>query len=64
MVGGVSELKGLEFGEESMHLGLHHGVGLIGRSEFGGVLCGFGCSFFLVNLEVRHHLIHGGIGVV
>ena len=43
VIGGVSELKDLELGEESLHLGLHCGVGLIGRSKFGGVLCGCGC---------------------
>ena len=64
MIGGGSELKGLDLGEESLHLGLHRGVGLIGGSEFGGVLCDCGCALFLFNLEVRHHLTHDGVGVV
>ena len=50
--------------EESLHLGLHCGVGLIGGSEYGGVLCGCGCTFILVYLEAHHHLIHDGLGVV
>ena len=64
MIGCVSKLKGLYLGEASLHLGLHRGVGLIGGSKFGGVLCGCGCAFVLVELEVRHHLIHDGVGVV
>ena len=63
MIGGVSELKVLDLSEESLHLGLHCGVGLIGGSEFGGVLCGCDCAFVLVNLVARHHLIHDGVGV-
>ena len=42
----------------------HRGVGLIGGSKFGGVLCGCGCVFVLVDLEARHNLIHNGVGVV
>ena len=42
----------------------HRGVGLIGGSEFGGVLCGCGCALVLVDLEARHNLIHDGVGVV
>ena len=64
MIGGVSELKGLDLGEESLHLGLLCGVGLIDGSESGGVLCGCGCAFVLVYLEARHHLIHDDVGVV
>ena len=64
MIGGVSNLKGLDLGDESLHLGLHHDVGLIGGSESSGVLCGCGCAFVLVNLEACHHLIHDGVGVV
>ena len=64
MVGGVSELKGLDLGEESLYLGLHRGVGLIGGSEFGGVLCGCGYAFVLVDFEACHNLIHNGVGVV
>ena len=51
-------------GEESLHMGLHGGVGLIVRSKFGGVLYVCCCAFILVDLEVRHHLIHDGVGVV
>ena len=66
MIGDVSELKGLDLCEESLYLGLHRGVGLVGGSKFGGVLCGCGCvcAFVFVNLEARHHLIHNGVGVV
>ena len=64
IVGGVIELKGLDLGEESLHLGIHRDIGLIDGSKFGGVLCGCGCAFVLVNLEVRHHLIHDDVGVV
>ena len=63
-IGGVIELKGLDLGEESLHLGLHSVVGLIGGSEFGGVLCGCGCAFVLVDLEASHHLIHNGVSVM
>ena len=64
MIGGVSELKGLDMVKESLHLWLHFGVGLIGGSEFSGVLCGCGCALFFVNFEARHHLVHDGVGVV
>ena len=64
MIGGFSELKGMELGEESLHLVLHRGVGMIGGSELGGVLCGCGFAFVLVDLEARHNLIHDGVGVV
>ena len=37
---------------------------MIGRSEFCGVLCGCGCELVFVNLEVRHHLVHNGVGVL
>ena len=36
---------------------------MIGDNEFGGVLCGCGCAFILVDLETRHHLVHDGVGV-
>ena len=64
MIGGVSKLKGMDLGEEILHMGIHRGVGLIGGSKFGGVLCGCGCVFVLVDFEARHHLIHYGIGIV
>ena len=64
LVRGVSKLKGLDLGEESLQLGLHCGIGLIGGSEFGGVLCGCGCAFVLIDSEVRNHLIQDGFGVV
>ena len=64
MLGGVSELKGLYLGEESLYLGLHCGVVLIGEIKYGGVLCGCGCAFVLIYLEARHHLIQYGVGVV
>ena len=66
MIGGVSELKGLDLGEENLHLVLHCGVDMIGGSKFGVVLCGCGCgcAFVLVDLEARNHLIHDGVGVV
>ena len=51
-------------GKESLHLQLHSGVGLIGRHEYGRVLCGCGCVLVFVNLEARHHLVHNGVGVV
>ena len=60
----VRELKGLNLGEESLHLGIHCGVDLIGRCKFGCVLGGGGCAFILVDLEARHHLIYNGVGVV
>ena len=40
------------------------GVGVIGRNEFGVVLCGCGCVFILVNLEACNHMIHIGVSVV
>ena len=64
MVGGVSKLKVLDLGEDILNMGLHCDVGLIGGRDFGGMLCGCGCAFFLVDLEARHHLIHNGVGVV
>ena len=57
-------MKGLDLGEERLHLRHHHGVGLIGRCEFGCMLGGGGCAFVFVNFEVRHHLIYDGVGVV
>ena len=59
----VCKLKGLNLGEESLHLELHHVVGFIDGCEFVWVLGGGGCAFFLVDLEVRHHLIYDGIGI-
>ena len=47
----IRELKGLDLGEESLHLGLHCGVDLIDGSEFGSLLCGCGCVFVLVDLQ-------------
>ena len=38
MIGGFSELKGLDLSEEILHMGLHRSIGLIGGSNFGGVL--------------------------
>ena len=64
MIGGVSYLKVLVLGEESLYMGLHSGVGLLGRNELGGMLCGCGCTFVLANLEARHRLIHDGVGIV
>ena len=64
MIGGVSKLKGLELGEESLNMGLHHVIVLISGSAFGGVLCGCGCTFVLVNLEAHHLMVHDGVGVV
>ena len=60
----VCGLKGLNLVEESLHLGLPCGVGLIGRCEFGCMLGGSGCAFVLVDLDVPHHLIYNGVGVV
>ena len=60
----VHELKGLNLGEENLHLGLYCGVGLTGRCKFGCVLGGGGCAFVLVDLEVHHNLIYDGVGVV
>ena len=51
-------------GEESLHLQLHHGVGLIGLRKFGSVLCGCGSALVFVDLEARHYLVHNGVGVV
>ena len=64
MIGGFIYMKVLDLGGESLYLVLHCGVGLVGGSEFGGVLCGSGCAFILVNLEAFHHLVHDGVGVV
>ena len=60
----VFKLEGLNLGEESFHLGLHRGVGLIGGCEFGCMLGGGGCAFVFVNLEAHHHLIYDVVGVV
>ena len=47
-----------------MHPGLYLSVGMIGRSEFGGMLCGCVCAFVLVDLEACHHLVNDGVSVV
>ena len=60
----VCNLKGLNLGEESLQLGLHCGVVLIGGCKFGCVSSDGGCAFFLVDLEACHHLICNGVGVV
>ena len=60
----VHELKFLDLVEESLYLGLHYGVGLIGGCKFSCVLGGSGCTFVLVDLEARHHFIYDGAGVV
>ena len=57
-------MKGLNLGEESLYLGLHLDVCLIGGCELGYVLGGSGCAFALINLEARHHFIYDCIGVV
>ena len=57
-------LKGLNFGEEILHLRLHRGVGLFGACDFGCMLDSGECAFAFFNLEVRHHLIYDGVGVV
>ena len=57
-------LEGLNLGDESLHLRLHHSVGLIGRCKFGCMLGGGGCAFVFVNFEAHHHLIYDGVGVV
>ena len=51
-------------GEESFHLGLHLGVGLIGGCDFGCMPGGGGCAFVFVDLEAHYHLIYDGVGVV
>ena len=60
----VREMKGLKLGEGSLHLLLHHGVGMIGGCEFGFMLGGGGCAFVLVNLEAHHHLVYNGVALV
>ena len=55
---------GLELGEESLHLQLHSGVGLIGGRECGILLCGCVSVLVFVDLEARHNLVHNGVGVV
>ena len=60
----VCELKVLKLVEDSLHLGLHCGVGLIGGCKFVCVLGGGGCAFILIDLEARHHLIYYGVVVV
>ena len=60
----VCEMKGLNLGEGSLHFLLHHGVGLIGRCEFGFMLGDGGCAFVLVNLEAHHHLVYNGVALV
>ena len=60
----VRKLKGLNLVEDSLHLGLNRGVGMVGGCEFGCVLGGSGCAFVLVDLGAHHHLIYDGVGVV
>ena len=55
-------MKGVNLAEESLHLGLHCCVGLIGGCEFSYMLGGGGCMFVLLDLEAHHHLIHDGVG--
>ena len=50
MVWSVGELEGLDLGEESLHLRLHCGIGLIGRRECGSALCGCVSALVFVNL--------------
>ena len=57
-------MKDLNLLEESLYLGLHLDVRLIGGCELGYVLSGGGCAFGLINLEASHHLICNCIGVV
>ena len=64
MVWSVGELEGLDLGEESLHLRLHCGIGLIGRCECGSMFCGCGSALVFVNLEARHDMVHNGVGVV
>ena len=60
----VRKLKGMNLGEESLHLGFHCGVSMIGGCDFGCVLgCG-GCVFVLADLEACNPLIYDGVGVV
>ena len=51
-------------GEESLHLRLHRGVGMIGRRKCGSMLCDGGHAFVFINLEVCHHVVDNGVGVV
>ena len=57
-------MKGVNLAEESLHLGLHCCVGLIGGCEFSYMLGGGGFTFVLLDLEAHHHLIYNGVGVV
>ena len=50
--------------EDSLHLRLHRGVGLIGGRDCGSVLCVCGHAFVFVYLETRHHLVENCVGVV
>ena len=45
-------------------MGLNRDVGLVCGCEFGSILGGGVLLFVLVNLEVLHHLIYDGAGVV
>ena len=51
-------------GKESPHLQLQSGVGLIGRHKCGSMLYCCGHAFVYVYLEVRHHLVYNGVGLV
>ena len=53
----------MKLGEESLYLGLHRGVGLIGGYEFSCMLGGCGCAFVFVDLEARNYLIYDSVGV-
>ena len=64
MVWIVGELQGLDSGEESLHLRLHSGVGLLGGRKYGSVLCGCGSALVFVDLEAHHHLVDNGVGAV
>ena len=37
---------------------------MIGRSNFGGMLCECGSAIVFFNLEARHLLVHNSVGVV
>ena len=58
------ELEVLTLGEDSLHLVLHIGVGLIGGCNFGCVFGDSGCVLVFVDLEVFHIVVYDGHGVV
>ena len=51
-------------GEESLHLRLHCGVGMIGGRKCGSALCGCGSALVFVDLEERHNLVENGVDVM